>query len=226
MLFHDRYDAGRKLAVRLGHHADDKNVIVVALPRGGVPVGFEVAKVLKASLDVFLVRKLGVPGQEELAMGAIASNGVRVFNYYTIRMLAIPVAEIARIEKEARQELDRREKLYRGDSTPLEVRGKTVILVDDGLATGSSMRAAVTAIRKLKPSRLVVAVPVGTAEACKRFEEEVDEMVCAHEPEPFRAVGEWYDDFSQTTDEEVRELLKEKTVHDNNHTRGRRGSSV
>ncbi len=207
MLFRDRTDAGRQLAARLPHYAGRDDVIVLALPRGGVPVGYEVAEALGAPLDVFLVRKLGTPGHEELAMGAIASGGVRVLNDQVVRMLRPAEEVIARVEAAERRELERREREYRGGQPPLDVRGKTVILVDDGLATGSTMRAAVAAVRKLGPARVVVAVPVGAAETCEEFEGEADEAVCAREPDPFYAVGAWYDDFSQTTDEEVRDLL-------------------
>jgi putative phosphoribosyl transferase len=208
MLFPDRSGAGRQLAARLAHYAGRDNVLVLALPRGGVPVGYEVARALEVPLDVFLVRKLGTPGHEELAMGAIASGGIRVLNNQVVRVLRPPEEVIARVEAEERRELERREREYRGDRPPLDVRGKTVILVDDGLATGSTMRAAVAAVRRLGPARVVVAVPVGAPETCEEFEGEADETVCAREPDPFFAVGAWYDDFSQTTDEEVRELLR------------------
>lgn len=207
MLFRNRFDAGRQLAEKLAHYADRDDVLVLALPRGGVPVGYEVAEALAAPLDVFLVRKLGVPGQEELAMGAIASGGVRVLNEPVVRMLGLSEEEIARVEVGERWELDRREREYRAGRPPLDLRGKIVILVDDGLATGSSMRAAITALRRLGPARIIVAVPVGARETCAEFEREADEAICASEPEPFHAVGIWYDDFAQTSDEEVRELL-------------------
>jgi len=207
MLFQDRSDAGRRLAERLTHYAGRDDVVVLALPRGGVPVGYEVAAALGAPLDVFLVRKLGTPGHEELAMGAIASGGVRVLNEEVVRMLRPSNAVIERVEAEERRELERREREYRGGRPPLDVRGKTVMLVDDGLATGSTMRAAVAAVRKLGPAKVVVAVPVGSTETCEEFEGEADEAVCAKEPDPFYAVGMWYEDFSQTTDAEVRELL-------------------
>jgi predicted phosphoribosyltransferase len=207
VLFRDRHDAGRQLATRLTHYADRPDVLVLALPRGGVPVGYEVAAALRAPFDVFLVRKLGVPGQEELAMGAIASGGIRVLNDSVVRLLGLSEADIARVEVEERRELDRREGEYRAGRPPLDVAGKVVILVDDGLATGSSMRAAVRALRRLDPARLVVAVPVGARETCEELESEVDEAVCALEPEPFHAVGVWYENFSQTSDREVRDLL-------------------
>ena len=206
-MFKDRSDAGRRLAARLSHFAGRDDVLVLALPRGGVPVGYEVAEALGAPLDVFLVRKLGTPGQEELAMGAIASGGVRVLNDRVVGALRLSRTVIDRVEARERQELERREREYRAGRPPPDVRGKTVILVDDGLATGSTMRAAVAALRRLGPARVVVAVPVGASETCEEFAGEADETVCAHEPEPFFAVGAWYDDFSQTTDDEVRDLL-------------------
>lgn len=212
MLFHDRRDAGRQLAARLLHYGDRDDVLVLALPRGGVPVGFEVAEALRAPLDVFLVRKLGVPGQQELAMGAIASGGIRVLNQSVVDLLELTEAEIAPVEAEERRELQRREREYRAGRPPIDVKDKIAILVDDGLATGSSMRAAVRALRTLGPARIVVAVPVGARETCEEFEEEADEAICAREPEPFHAVGLWYEDFSQTTDQEVRDLLARGAV--------------
>lgn len=208
MLFRDRTDAGRQLAAKLTLYAGRPDVRVLALPRGGVPVAFEVAKALRAPLDVFLVRKLGLPGHEELAMGAIASGGIRVLNEDVVRRFRVSVDVIDAVAAEEAVELERRERLYRGDRPPAEVRDRTVILIDDGLATGSTMRAAVVALRQLRPARIVVAVPVGAAETCAEFETEADDTVCAHTPEPFYGVGMWYDDFSQTTDEEVRELLE------------------
>jgi putative phosphoribosyl transferase len=177
------------------------------LPRGGVPVGFEVARALHAPLDVMLVRKLGVPGHEELAMGAIASGGVRVLSDDIIKALSIPDRVIATIAANEESELARRERAYRDDRPPLDVRGKTVILVDDGLATGSTMRAAAAALQAQHPERLVIAVPVAPRETCQSLLNAADDVVCATVPEPFFAVGNWYEDFSQTTDEEVRELL-------------------
>ena len=208
MLFHDRIDAGRQLAAKLGEYAGRSDVIVLALPRGGVPVGYEVAKALGAPLDVFLVRKLGVPGQEELAMGAIASGGVRVLNPEAVDYLGIPPEVIDAVTRREQQELERREHLYRGTRPLPRVQGRTVILVDDGLATGSTMRAAVAALRRLGPARVVVAVPVGAPETCAELGTEADECICAREPQPFYAVGAWYEDFSQTSDEEVRYLLE------------------
>jgi predicted phosphoribosyltransferase len=180
---------------------------VLALPRGGVPVAYEVAAALHAPLDVFLVRKLGVPGHEEYAMGAIASGGVRVLNEEVVQGLGIPRFRIEAAAAREEQELARRERAYRGDRPPPEVRGRTVILVDDGLATGASMRAAVMALRRLQPARIVVAVPTAAPETCEQMRGLADEVVCATTPEPFRAVGLWYEDFPQTSDEEVGALL-------------------
>jgi len=207
MLFRDRTDAGRQLAAKLRRYADRPDVLVLALPRGGVPVAFEVARALHAPLDVFLVRKLGVPGREELAMGAIATGGVQVLNEDVVRALDISDDVLANTAAQEQRELERRQRLYRGDRPAPNVRGRTVILVDDGLATGSTMRAAVAALRRQHPSRIVVAVPIGAPETCAEFQNEADEAVCARMPEPFYAVGRWYENFSQTTDEEVRDLL-------------------
>lgn len=207
MIYKDRTEAGRYLASQLEDYADRPEVLVLALPRGGVPVAFEVARALRAPLDIFLVRKLGVPGHEELAMGAIATGGVRVLNEDVVRYLSIPGEVIDAVAADEQRELERREKLYRGSSPAPDVREKTVILVDDGLATGSTMRAAAAALRQQKPARIVVAVPVSAPATCDEFRDVVDEIVCAVTPEPFQAVGLWYKDFSQTTDEEVRELL-------------------
>jgi predicted phosphoribosyltransferase len=209
MQFRDRTEAGRFLARKLGRYAGDPDVLVLALPRGGVPVAYEVARALGAPLDVFLVRKLGVPGHEELAMGAIASGGVRVLNTEVVRLVNVPPEVIDLVAAEEKQELERREREYRGARPPLQVAGRVVILVDDGLATGSSMRAAVAALRRINPHRVVVAVPVAAAETCDELSAEVDDVVCAFTPEPFRAVGLWYQDFAQTTDDEVRELLRQ-----------------
>ena len=184
-----------------------KDVLVLALPRGGVPVAFEVARALHVPMDIFLVRKLGVPGHEELAMGAIASGGVRVLNEDVVNYLSIPDRVIEKVAADELRELERRERAYRGDRRAPDVKDKTVILIDDGLATGSTMRAAAAALREQKPERIVVAVPVAAPQTCDEFKTEVDEIVCAVTPEPFHAVGLWYEDFSQTTDEEVRELL-------------------
>jgi putative phosphoribosyl transferase len=205
--FHDRHDAGRRLAVELHAYANRPDVIVLALPRGGVPVGFEVAAALGAPLDVFIVRKLGLPWEEEVAMGAIASGGVRVLDSELIRAARVSEAEVERVTVIERAELARRERQYRGERPFPDLSGKTVILVDDGLATGSTMRAGVAALRQEGPSRVVVAVPVAAPATCNALRDIADEIVCAITPEPFRAVGYWYYDFSQTSDEEVQELL-------------------
>ena len=207
MLFRDRHEAGRILASRLSHYADRPDVLVLALPRGGVPVGFEVARRLRVPLDVFLVRKLGVPGREELAMGAIGTGGAVVLNDI-VDALGISDVEVAEVIARERAELERREHLYRGNRPPPDVRGRRVILVDDGAATGASMHVAVAALRRLEPEGIVVGLPVGAAGACESFETEADETVCAEIPEPFYSVGLWYSDFSQVTDEEVRALLE------------------
>jgi putative phosphoribosyl transferase len=207
MLFQDRAEGGRVLAERLRHYAGRSDVIVLALPRGGVPVGYEVARALRAPLDVFLVRKLGVPGQEEYAMGAIASGGVRFLDEDAVRQLGISALAIERVARAEQVELERRERSYRGSQPAPKVAGRTVILVDDGLATGSTMRAAVEALRHQKPERLVIGVPVGAQESCEELKREADEVVCAATPHPFRAVGLWYRNFPQTTDGEVQELL-------------------
>lgn len=207
-IFRDRSDAGEFLADKLTGYANRDDVVVLALPRGGVPVAYEVANRLDAPLDVFVVRKLGVPGYEELAMGAIASGGVRVLNPDVLSYIRIHQAIIDQVTEYEFSELQRRERLYRGSRPPLELKNRTVIIVDDGLATGSTMRAAVKALRQKHPKKIIVAVPVGARETCDSFKNEVDTMaVCAITPEPFQAVGLWYADFSQTTDEEVRDLL-------------------
>lgn len=209
MQFANRISAGRALAKKLHDYADRSGVTVLALPRGGVPVAYEVARALNAPLDVFLVRKLGVPGYEELAMGAIATGGVLVLNESVVRYLDISNRVIDLVAKEEQRELDRREKAYRGASPPLDVNGRTVILVDDGLATGSTMRAAVKALKNLGPAKIIVAAPVASRETCESFNADVDSTcVCVMNPEPFQGVGLWYRDFSQTTDEEVCYLLK------------------
>jgi len=206
-IYRDRIDAGKQLAARLADYADRDDVLVLALPRGGVPVAYEVAKALRAPLDIFLVRKLGVPGHEELAMGAIATGGVRILNDDVVDYLRIPGEVIDAVAADELRELERRERAYRGDRPEPDVRGKTIILVDDGLATGSTMRAAASALRQQNPARIVVAVPVSAPQTCNEYRMGVDEIICASTPEPFMGVGQWYRDFSQTTDEEVRKLL-------------------
>jgi putative phosphoribosyl transferase len=206
--FYDRMEAGQVLAAELQHYSDWPEVIVLALPRGGVAVGMEVAKELHAPLDIFVVRKLGVPGQEELAMGAIASGGVRIVNASVVGSLEISEQTINAVAHREEKELERRERYYRDGRHSLEVRGRIVIIVDDGLATGATMKAAVAAIRNQHPSRIVVAVPVAAPETCAELDELVDEVVCLRTPDPFMAVGIWFRHFPQLTDEEVRDLLQ------------------
>lgn len=208
MLYKNRKAAGQILAKELAAYANRQDVLVLALPRGGVPVAFEVAKALNAPLDVFVVRKLGVPEQQELAMGAIASGGVRVLNENIVRSLGISEAAINQVVAKEQQELERRERLYRGVRPVPTLHERTVILVDDGLATGATMRAAVVALQQQKPAKIIVAVPVSASETCQEFQSKVDEVVCAATPNPFYSVGLWYEDFPQTTDEEVRVLLE------------------
>jgi putative phosphoribosyl transferase len=205
--FRDRAEAGRRLAGKLMAYANRPDILVLALPRGGVPVAAEVARALNAPMDVFLVRKLGLPGQEELAMGAVATGGVRVLNESLVRMLGVSGAVIEAVAAREEQELGRRERLYRGERPPPDVRGRTVILVDDGLATGASMLAAIRALRQQQPDRIVVAVPTAAPETCEALKAEVDDVICAVTPEPFYSVGLWYENFSQTSDDEVRTLL-------------------
>lgn len=207
--FRDRSEAGRMLGERLGDYGGRDDVVVLALPRGGVPVGIEVARALNAPLDIFVVRKLGVPGHEELAMGAIASGGVRVINDDVVRELGITDEAIARVANQELAELSRREHSYRGERGTPDRKNKTVILVDDGLATGSTMRAAVAALRSHEPARIVIAVPVGAPAVCKELGTEADEIVCTLTPEPMSAISMWYESFDQTSDDEVRELLAE-----------------
>jgi len=207
MIFRDRTDAGKQLATKLLSYKDRSDVLVLALPRGGVPVAFEVAQALHVPLDIFLVRKLGVPRHEELAMGAISTGGVRVLNEDVVDYLRIPKHIIDAIAAEELKELERRELAYRGNRPEPDIKGKTVILIDDGLATGSTIRAAAQALRQQQPARIVVAVPVSAAQTCDEYRIGVDEIICAVTPEPFLGVGRWYRDFSQTTDEEVRDLL-------------------
>jgi putative phosphoribosyl transferase len=211
--FHDRREAGRFIAELLQDYAGRDDVIVLALPRGGVPVGYEVAEALDAPLDVFVVRKLGVPGHEELAMGAIATGGTVVLNQAAIEALGVGEDQLRRVVETEYRELQRREATYREGGEPPDLEGKTVILVDDGLATGSTMRAAALAVREHNPAKVVVAVPVAAAETCDEFRDVVDEIVCGVLPRPFQAVGIWYEDFSQTSDEEVRELLAQAADH-------------
>jgi putative phosphoribosyl transferase len=207
--FRDRVEAGRLLAAELSEYANREDVIVLGLPRGGVPVAYEVARKLKAPLDVFVVRKLGVPGYRELAMGAIATGGVRVLNEHIVQELGISQETIDAVAAEEERELRRRELAYRGHGASPEIAGKTVILVDDGIATGSTMRAAVQALRQQHPARLVVAVPTAAPSSCREIRHQVDEMIALMTPQEFCAVGQWYEDFSQTTDAEVTRLLEQ-----------------
>jgi putative phosphoribosyl transferase len=207
--FTNRAEAGRRLGDALSSYAGRPDVIVLGLPRGGVPVAYEVARSLDAPLDVFVVRKLGVPGHEELAMGAIASGGARIVDTAIVRQLGITQREIDTVAEAEQRELDRRERRYRGDRPLPDSAGRTAIVVDDGLATGASMRVAVAALRQEHPARIVVAVPIAPQETCDALRREADDVVCAVTPEPFYAVGLWYDDFTQTTDEEVHDLLEQ-----------------
>lgn len=209
--FRDRTEAGQRLATQLAAYAHRPDVLVLALPRGGVPVAFEVARALHAPLDVLIVGKLGLPGEEELAMGAIASGGVCVLNDDVVQRLGIPEEVIHTVAVHEQHELERRERLYRGDRPVYEVRGRTIILVDDGIATGATMRAAIATLRHLHPARIVMAVPVAASSTCEAFAAQVDEFVCVIRPEAFFAVGFWYENFSQTTDEQVRDLLEQAT---------------
>jgi predicted phosphoribosyltransferase len=217
--FRDRADAGRQLAALLPRYADRSDVLVLALPRGGVPVAFEIARRLNAPLDVFVVRKLGVPGHSELAMGAIAGSGVQVLSLDLIRELGIPDALVEQVAAREREELQRREGLYRGSRRPPAIRDRTILLVDDGLATGSTMEAAILALRQQSPARIIVAVPVGAPDTCARLAQVADEVVCAVTPDPFSAVGLWYENFSQTTDDEVKRLLAQgsREILDSSH---------
>jgi putative phosphoribosyl transferase len=207
MIFHDRHHAGAILAQRLEKYKGDPNIVVLALPRGGVPVAYEIAEKIGAPLDIFVVRKLGVPGHEELAMGAIASGGVLVLNRQVMSALDITAADIETAAERELAEIERREREYGEDGSRPDLTDKTIILVDDGLATGSTMQAAIGALRKLHVTKIIVAVPVSARDVCASFEDQVDEVICARMPHPFRSVGSWYEDFSQTTDEEVRGLL-------------------
>ena len=208
-IFKDRRDAGRKLAQKLSAYANRSDVIALALPRGGVPVAYEVALALNAPLDIFTVRKLGLPGHEELAMGAIASGGARVINQDVVRTFSIPQGVVEAVAKQELKELERRERAFRGDREMREIHDRTAILIDDGLATGASMQAALMGLRARDPARIVVAVPTAPLETCEAFQQLVDEMICATTPEPFYGVGQWYEDFSQVTDEQVQTLLEQ-----------------
>jgi len=210
--FYDRRDAGRQLAARLKSYANRPEVLVLALPRGGVPVAFEIASALHVPLDVIVVRKLGVPGHEELAMGAIATGGVRILNTEIVEQLGIPEDIIAEVTMYEQQELERRERLYRGDHSPYDARNRIVILVDDGIATGATLRAAVTAIQQQQPSHVIIAVPVATPSACMEFIREGIEVVCLIRPDLFFSVSSWYRDFRPPTDTEVRDLLGGHTI--------------
>jgi len=210
--FIDRRVAGRVLAARLAKYAARDDVVVLALPRGGVPVGYEVAAALGVPMDVFLVRKLGTPGHRELAMGAIASGGVRVLNQDVVQWYGISDSAIERIAREEQEELERRERAYRGDRPAPDLTSKILILIDDGLATGSTMRAAAQAVRAHRPARVVIAVPVGAPQTCAELAAVADEVICARMPEPFSAVGQWYLNFDQTDDDEVRDLLQKSVT--------------
>jgi predicted phosphoribosyltransferase len=207
-LFKDRVDAGKRLAKELSKYASRSDVLILALPRGGVPVAFEVAKALNVRMDVFIVRKLGVPGYEELAMGAIASDNIRVLNKDVVKSFNIPEQVIERVAANELKELERRERTYRGDRPKLELSNKIIILIDDGLATGATMRAAAAAVKTKSPAKIVIAVPTAARDTCEAFGKEVDEIICIATPEPFYGVGAWYGDFSQTTDKEVCDLLE------------------
>lgn len=213
MTFENRLDAGRQLAVRLAEYAKRPDVLVLALPRGGVPVAYEVASALSAPLDVFVVRKLGVPGHPELAMGAIAAGGIEVLSEDLIRDLGIPPGLVQQVAARERLELERRDRAYRGTRRTPVLRDRTIILIDDGLATGSTMQAAVLALRQQGPAAIVVAVPVGASDTCERLAPLADRVVCLSMPEPFRAVGLWYRDFGETGDEEVTALLAAANRH-------------
>ena len=207
MIFRNRQQAGQILASRLEKYANREEVIVLGIPRGGVPVAFEVAKALNQPLDIFVLRKLGVPGHEELAFGAIGSGGVRVVNANLVTELGLSDVQVAAVIRAEQEELKRREKIYRGNRPPLEVRGRTVILIDDGIATGSSILAAIHALRRMQPEGIVVGTPVGPPDTVIRLQREVNELVCVEMPESFYGVGQFYVDFSQVSDQEVNELL-------------------
>ncbi len=213
-LFRDRTEAGQRLAAELADYAGRSNVLVLALPRGGVSTGYEVSRALNVRLEIFMVRKLGVPGEAEFAMGAIATGGVRVLDERLVQALGVPERYIRALTAKEKLELERRERLYRGGHPQHEIREQTAILVDDGMATGSTMRAAVEALRLHSPAKVVVAVPVAPSSACESLNALVDELVCVAQPEPFRSVGEWYRDFNQVTDDEVRDLLELAWSHE------------
>ncbi|PHZ85788.1 phosphoribosyltransferase [Paremcibacter congregatus] len=215
MYFRDRTHAGQELAAALSKYQKEKDTLVLALPRGGVPVAFEVAEQLKLPLDVLLVRKLGVPGQREFAMGAIAEDNILYINRDVVDLLDIPSPLIESVIKQETQELNRRRQLYRHDRPAPNFDDKTIILIDDGLATGATMHAAVNALKKTNASRLIIAIPVGSLRTCKELEELADELICLHTPEPFDGVGRWYGDFSQTSDEEVERLLMQNRIQKN-----------
>jgi len=223
--FRDRAEAGSLLASQLAHFAGRPNVRILALPRGGVPVAFEIARALKLPLDVFMVRKLGVPGQEELAMGAVASGNVRIVQPQVVQALLIPQFVIEAVTAEEIRELARRERAFRGDRPGPDVRARTIILVDDGLATGSTMRAAIFALRLQRPERIIVAVPVAASETCNQLGNEVDEVICLKTPTSFQAVGLWYEHFPQVTDEEVRTLLSKADKNWASHNSSERSRS-
>ena len=207
--YRDRKEAGHELGNLLVKLLPDFDILVLALPRGGVVVGYEVARALRAELDIFLVRKLGMPGDEEFAIGALASGGIRVLNEEAVRRFQVPQEAVDRVTAMEQRELQRREQVYREGRAPAAISGRTVVMVDDGLATGSTMLAACRAVRSAGPRRLVAAVPVGSRQACRHLRKVTDETICAMTPEPFAAIGSWYQDFRQTTDEEVRELLQQ-----------------
>lgn len=219
MCYADRTEAGRKLAEKLAGYRGRGDTVVLGLPRGGVVVAYEVARALGAPLDVFVVRKLGTPGQEELAMGAIATGGVRVLNPAVVELWSIPESVIEEVTASERLELERRERLFRGSRPPPEIRGRTVIVVDDGIATGSTVRAAVAALRASEPARIVVAAPVAAPQAVAQLEREADEVVCDFTPDPFYSVGLWYHDFTQNTDQEIRALLEKAAERESSPTK-------
>jgi putative phosphoribosyl transferase len=211
LVFQDRSEAGRALAAQLKTFENQRNILVLGIPRGGVPVAFEIAAKLHAPLDVFVVRKLGVPGQVELGFGAIASGGMRFLDASIVQAAGISEQDIAEITATETRELERREHAYRGGRSPLAVEGRTIILVDDGIATGSSMQVAITALREMKVSQLVVAVPVAPVSTCRRLRTQVEDLVCVQMPTFFHAIGEFYEDFSQVSDQEVTDLLRRNT---------------